>query len=642
MKNLLATVLFAIVCFYSNAQKPPIKFGDIPMEDMMMESYDLDSSAAAVILTDYGEASVSISTVNASLIFERHIRIKILKKEGLRWAEAAIPLFHSGSTEERVSNLKASTYNLEGGKIVETKMLKDGIFKEKFNRNINLQKFTLPNVKAGSVIEYSYKVNSDFLANFPNWQFQYRIPVRLTEYWAIIPDFFTMQKYEQGYVSSTQYEVKDKNQKSYTDKAHHWIIKNVPSFKEEPFMTSENDYVSKINFALAYIRSREIMGSWQKLNDELLQSEYFGKIITGSEFLKKKVDELVSGETDQLKQIEKIYNYVKETLEWDGYKDFEAAKLKEVFDRKKGTSGDINLALASMLEKAGLMVDMVLISTRDHGFVRQQYPMAKQFNYVVCAVRINGKYILLDATEKYLPMGVIPERCLNGQGLIISKNFHGWMPIETKTKSKTVINADLNITSTELQGTLSFTRDGYDALTMRKEYQAKGEEDYVNGAVRDKASWQIGKTSFENIVEIDKSVRESHELVINDHIIAAGGILYINPFVADQMKQNPFTLPERTYPVDYGSLKEKIYICKLVLPEGYSVDELPQSKVISLPRGAAKYIYSITNMGTFVNIFSNFQINKNLFLQDEYPNLREFYNQVVAKQAEQIVLKRKN
>jgi hypothetical protein len=34
-------------------------------------------------------------------------------------------------------------------------------------------------------------------------------------------------------------------------------------------------------------------------------------------------------------------------------------------------------------------------------------------------------------------------------------------------------------------------------------------------------------------------------------------------------------------------------------------------------------------------------INKTLFAQDEYPNLREFYNQVVAKQDEQIVLKKK-
>jgi hypothetical protein len=42
-----------------------------------------------------------------------------------------------------------------------------------------------------------------------------------------------------------------------------------------------------------------------------------------------------------------------------------------------------------------------------------------------------------------------------------------------------------------------------------------------------------------------------------------------------------------------------------------------------------------------INITSHLQINKSLFIQDEYPHLREFYTRVVAKQTEQIVLKKK-
>lgn len=648
MKNLLATVFITASCLFTYAQKPPIKFGEIPMEDMTMTTYSLDSSASAVVLADYGEAYVTVSTQSATLMFERHVRIKILKKEGLSWADASIALYKPGSSsEERVTSLKASTFNLENGKIVETKMSKDGVFNEKFNRYTTLQKFTFPNVKEGSVIEYSYKINSPFISNFPNWQFQRSIPTRYTEYWAVIPDFFTMEKYMQGYITPTSYEVKNIQRTDYIDKGHHWIIKNVPAFKEEPFMTSENDYLSKINFALAYINfpgqpTQEVMGSWQKLNNGLLISEAFGKIITGNGFLSKQVEEIVAGETDPMKKIEKIYNHVKRTVEWDGYRDFLGDKPKEVLEKKKGTSGDINLLLASMLEKAGIVVDMVLISTRDHGFIRQQYPMDRQFNYVVCMARVNDKQILLDATEPYLPMGVLPERCLNGQGLVISGNAHGWLPLETKTKARTVVNVDLTLNeSSELAGNISFSRDGYDAIDMRKTYHAKGESDYMSSAFGKKASWQIDKTSFENLKEIDKSVKEIHELTINDHVTTAGDMIYINPFVVEQLAQNPFTLEDRIYPVDYGSLKEKVYMCKLTLPEGYTIDELPQGKVYIMPGGTAKYTYSITQLGNQVNIISNFQINRNIFLQAEYKNLREFYNQVVAKQAEQIVLKKK-
>src|SRR3989337_153994 len=399
MNRFISGVFLCLFVTSGLAQKSPIKFGVIPVEDLKMRIYDKDSSASAVILSDYGEAYVTVSTNHAALMFERHVRIKILKKDGLKWADAAIPLYHAGSTEERVSRLKASTYNLENGKLVESAMAKDGIFKEKFNRNINLQKFTLPNVKEGSVIEYSYTVSSEFLTNFPNWQFQYDIPVRSSEYWALFPEFFTFEKYMQGYIAPTFYEIKNKAGNDFNTIGHHWISKNVPAFKAEPFMTSEDDYLSKINLALSYITFpgqtvQEIMGTWVKLNTTLLESEGFGKAVTGSNFLKKKAEELTSGMTDPLQKVSAIFNYVQKTIEWDGEKDKYVDNLKKVFEDKKGTVADINITLASMLEKVNVPVDMVLLSTRDHGFIRQQYPMEEQFNYVICLVNIGDKKLL--------------------------------------------------------------------------------------------------------------------------------------------------------------------------------------------------------------------------------------------------------
>src|SRR5438128_777695 len=109
MKALITGLFLSLIVFTINAQKSPIKFGEIPMEDMKMTVYDLDSSASAVILADYGEANLLLNSTKPTLLFERHIRIKILKKDGLKWANAAIPLFHTNSAEEKVTNLKAST-----------------------------------------------------------------------------------------------------------------------------------------------------------------------------------------------------------------------------------------------------------------------------------------------------------------------------------------------------------------------------------------------------------------------------------------------------------------------------------------------------------------------------------------------------
>jgi hypothetical protein len=634
--------LLAGLTFSASAQKSPIKFGEIPLEDLKMTSYDKDSSAAAVVLVDYGEAYIQVTTMDAVLKFERHVRIKILKKEGLQWADAFVPLYQSGSREERVSGLKAATYNLENGKIVETKMPKESVFKEKFNRNLNHQKFTLPNVKEGSVIEYTYTIVSDFFTNFPNWQFQRTIPTRLSEYWAIIPDFFFYEKYMQGYLNVVNYEVKNNN----SAKGHHWTIANAPAFKEEPYMTCEEDYVSKINFALSHISfpgqmTQEVMGSWEKLNELLLSSESFGVTIKTNGFLKKKVEEVITGITDPIQKIVALHSYVKQTIEWDGTKDFYAANLKKIVESGKGSSGDINLLLASMLEKADFNVEMVLLSTRDHGFIRRQYPMSDQFNYAICAVRLADKLILLDATEKYLPYTILPERCLNGEGMVVSKTNFGWITLENKMKSRTVVNADLTLTEAgDLKGKLNFSRDGYDANQMRKAYVSKGHETYVKDFLGSKA-WEIEKSDFQNIKESDQNAKEIHELTIREHSTVAGDIIYVNPFVTSQMTSNPFKLDKREYPVDFGSPLEKIYMCKLTLPDGFVADEIPQSKVLMLPGNAAKYMYNVVQTGNTVVITSNFQINKSIFTQMEYPNLREFYTQVVAKQSEQIVLKKK-
>src|SRR5690606_19846523 len=112
----------------------------------------------------------------------------------------------------------------------------------------------------------TYKLNSDFLSNFPNWKFQSTIPIVWSEYRAAIPEFFIYEKYMQGYIPLATVESKTNNNVDYKETANRWVAKNVPAFREEPFMTSDVDYISRINFALSHISFpgrpvQEIMGS---------------------------------------------------------------------------------------------------------------------------------------------------------------------------------------------------------------------------------------------------------------------------------------------------------------------------------------------------------------------------------------------
>jgi hypothetical protein len=659
-------LFFLLVSFASFGQKTPSKFGNIPMEDMTMKVYPQDSSASAVVLFDYGLAYVTSNVYMGSTyhsnrivfskVFERQVRIKILNKEGLNQADIAIPLNIFG--DEKMVSFKAVTYNLDGGQIKESAIGKENTFKEKFNRVFDVLKFSLPNVKEGAIIEYSYKTESAFAFSF-NWQFQRSIPVRHSEYWAMIPSEFIFQKYMQGYLPVTNYTTEKTTYYSHPVEAHHYVMKNAPAFKREPFMTSEEDYVSRINFALSHVEFTgqpvyEVMGSWGKLAENLRSNDRFSKAVKGSGFLKDDVAQIVKDITDPMLKIEAISNHVRKNFEWDGYSDYTCESLRKILEKKKGSSGDLNILLASMLDKAGFDVDLVLLSTRDHGFIRTLYPMERQFNYVVASVAVGDKTLLLDATEKQLPFDVLPSRCLNSQGLKIlhlpewsveqstdSKPIFEWIDIIPKAKDKTFVSANFSMDGNgEMKGKIDYSADGYDAFKMRDEYFEKGEDKYKKDYLSDK-QWTVEKAEFKDMADLRKSAKVTYDVSLGEHTVSGGEVIYLNPYVELDLKENPFKSAKREFPIDFGSRIEKIYSCKISIPEGYSVDEIPKSVALALPENAGRFMYNATQMGNTINITSNFQINRNLFGQDEYLHLKEFYNQVVAKQAEQIVLKKK-
>lgn len=672
MRTLILCLIAGTIHSTAFTQKPTIKFGDVSKEQVLMTSYDKDSTASAVILADYGTSVISYrQNIGFSLDFERITRIKILRKEGLSWADFTIALYKSGADDEKLSGLKAVTYNLEGGKVVETKLKNDGIFRENYDANHDLIKVTCPNVKEGSVIEITYKVNSPFLFNFQDWSFQTTIPTITSEYRAQIPEYFSYDKYMQGYVpldvadetreansirltsmerTTSRYTVQSTastDQIDYQEFRYRWVANNVPAFKAEPYMTSAGDYISKINFELSYIKYpnepvKQIMGSWADINKTMAENENFGGEVTGNGFLKKTVEEITAGMASPEDKIAAVSNYVKQNVSWDGnQRMFPSATMRKVLDNKKGNSADINLMVASMLEKAGIQVFPVLLSTRSNGLLRSTIPVVSQFNYVICLAKVNDKSYLLDATEKLLPTGMLPERCLNGNGFAVSKQGFQWVPLDPKFKTRYVTSGDFTLSeSGELLGKLKVDCNGYAALQNRKKYLLDGEAEYLKDFIGTHA-WEVKSTTIENAKEIQNNFTQEHDLVISENMVLAGDVIYLDPFLLTSQKENPFKSEKREYPVDFGSPMEETFHLKLTLPQNYVIDELPQSKVITMPENAARFIYNVAQTGNQITVTSMFHINKSLFTQLEYPTLREFYSQVVAKQAEQIVLKKK-
>jgi len=631
--RILTVLLLFVFVISSFGQKKLPKFGEVAAEELKMTTCSFDSSASAVILFDKGEISLD---QDLRATFKRHIRIKILTKGGLDWGNYSLRLRRGN---QGISKLKGSTYNLEGGNVVESAMDDKSVFRSKFDKYREQVKFTLPNVKEGSVIEYSYVLSST-ASLLPDWQFQYSIPNLWSEYAINIPTMFTFRKDMRGFVPLTHHE--SKNEGAY----ELFVMTDIPAFKKEPFLTNPDDFISKISFYISEVfvpgtPVYSLIKSWTTIVKEYYEDESFGGQINGSGFLKKTVEELTAGMTDPEKKIEAIYKYVKSTVSWNSFTDrIPDRTFKKVLEEKKGSSSEINLLLVCMLRKAGLPADPMFLSTRDNGLVREFLTQDDQFNDVICVVTVGGKKRLMDATDKDLPITALPERCMNGQGMVVSENGPDWIPI-TSARSRKVISADLKIDPAgELTGSLIISRDGIEGGDMRRSYRELGEEKYVKAMLEGK-SWDVGKSEFKNMQDPSVSAVENHQLTIREHAQASGATIYVNPFVIDRMEENQFKSERREYPVDFTSPFERLQIIKIAVPDGFIAEDLPKPKLIALPGGGGKYTYSVMQMGNTISVTSQLIINKSVFVPNEYPILREFYNQVLAKQAEQLVLKKK-
>ena len=173
--------------------------GKVTIQELNQKKHATDTSAVAAILFSKGKSFIEYTNTDGFvLISEIEYKIKIYKKEGLNWANKEIAYYVGGTSKESASINKATTYNLVNGKIEKTKLNGEGEFKEDVNKNWNSLKFTMPNVKEGSIIEYKYTIKSKYFSNLQDWRFQQIIPVDYSEYKTIIPEYFSYNFYTRG------------------------------------------------------------------------------------------------------------------------------------------------------------------------------------------------------------------------------------------------------------------------------------------------------------------------------------------------------------------------------------------------------------------------------------------------------------
>ena len=139
---------------------------------------------------------------------------------------------------------------------------------------------------------------------------------------------------------------------------------------------------------------------------------------------------------------------------------------------------------------------------------------------------------------------------------------------------------------------------------------------------------------------IYKPLTDSLNVEITDRAETVGDKILFQPMLFETLESNRYTLEDRKYPVNYNYPISETYIFDYTIPDGYQVESLPKPAVLKLPDNSITVYYDIKNMGNKISIVYKRSVNKILFMPEEYKNLKEFYNQVVKKHTESIILKK--
>jgi hypothetical protein len=670
----LLLIVFCFTSVFSFSQQKNFEFEKITIADFNSIKTK-DSSAVAEVIADVGYTRFEYGPEGFYLIFERKTRIHILKPEGTSHATIEIPLYKNENDKEQVTSFKGYTYNIEQGSVVKTKVRNEDIFLQEESEHWSMQKVAMPAVKENSIIEFEYRINSDFTFNLQPWTFQSDIPVNWSEYNVKIPEYFVYKFISQGYIpfvindktsSEQQFSVlypaetsisrgfnQDDRVPAHTEvykmsvDEYRWVTAEIPAMKPEPFIATINDYISKIEFELSTIKmpgalTKNVMNTWETLNDNLLESEDFGSAIKKGGFIADKLPAITKDAGNNVEKANAIFDHVRNRMKWDGTNGVYANNIpKKVYEERTGSVADINLMLVAVLKEAGFNCEPVILSTRSHGRVQEIYPIMSKFNYVVAMIKIDTTSFLLDATSKYVLFNTLPERCLNGNGRVISKNNSRWIPLLNSEIKNLLTNVEMNLSDDgSMTGKCTITSIGLDGNDRRNTYANKNEKEFIEEFTNDHQSWTVTEFLISNIDTLNKPFTESYTLEIPDEAQVAGDRMYLNIMTGFGQKTNPFKLEKRNYPVDFSSPIRENYLIKITLPVGWIVEQLPKQANVTLPDKAGSFKCLFQENAGVIQIISNLKINKNMFLPDEYDQLKEFFRLMVAKQAEQIVLKK--
>ncbi len=147
----------------------------------------------------------------------------------------------------------------------------------------------------------------------------------------------------------------------------------------------------------------------------------------------------------------------------------------------------------------------------------------------------------------------------------------------------------------------------------------------------------LDSLAFSDLDSLDRPIRFFYRMRLG---LLNSTVFYFNPLVKNGLLENPFKSAVRNYPVELPYSFDKTIVLNMNIPDGYEVDEMPKSERATLNVGEGSFDYIIQKNPNSIQLKYVLNIKKANFDPEDYKTLRDFYAEVIKKQAEVVILKK--
>ena len=600
------------------AQKPLSGFPKLTQEQLSLTDVSYDKNANAVILAE--EGYLDITGGNSILKVKR--RIKILKPEGI--SEGNIELSHY-KKNQKISNVKAQTINLENGNYVSSALNSKDVFNVNINQYYDKVTFALPNVHVGSIIEYEYSLIDENIYLIDAWDFQHELPTLSSKFNFQINALIDYTVLTIGKILNSKYKT-SKN-------TSQWEIYNVPSLKEIKYAYNTDNFAEKIKLQMAGYQSKEgfktTIAKWDDLKKELKESNEL-KFNTAAV---KKYAESIPTSGTEIEIYEQVLNHFKANFKWNKFKGiYTSDTQKNILDNKTANNADLNYLLNQILKYKGLESDLILISSRPNGKLLTTFPLLDQFDFIINVVKLkNGNNYAVNASD--IPTNdyrFAPLYLFNDYGFNLSSKNSDFIELNQFT-SENNVKFKYSVRNGKLIEQRNDTFDGY---FFNKNIDKK---ELINYYITPPI-YIVNDNDLKEPIYKDQKYSISHS--ISKEFDNPSFIPIDNP-LKQFIDSYDFKEENRINNIEFNFPYYQKVIVTINIPEGYEVIQPQDFKELIKKSDLLIYNQTFGQKDNTLQIGYELYLGKAIFPSQDYKLLKSFFETVQQAANKQFTLKRK-